>query len=69
MYEGGGRGVSVGWGKGYRVTCSSSTGNMNDLPYYYDNLRKDEEARGGGTTPLCMHDNMYSILSVLLSDS
>eukprot|EP00731_Ephydatia_muelleri_P003977 Em0002g153a len=22
----------------YRVTCSSSTGNMNDLPYYYDNL-------------------------------
>ena len=50
-----GRGVSVGWGKGYRVTCSSSTGNMNDLPYYYDNLRKDEEARWGGGTPLvCM---------------
>ena len=58
-----GRGVSVGWGKGYRVTCSSSTGNMNDLPYYFDNLRKDEEARWGGGTPLCMHDNMYSILS------
>ena len=37
---------------------------MNDLPYYYDNLRKDEGARGGGGgTPLCMHDNMYSTFS------
>ena len=61
----------MGWGKGNRVTCSSSTRNMKDLPYYYDNLRKDEGARGGGGggTPLCMHDIMYSILSVLLSDS
>ena len=48
--------MSVGWGKGYRVTCFSSTGNMNDLPYFYDNLRRDEEARRGEVAHLsvCM---------------
>ena len=61
----------MGWGKGYRVTCFSSTGNMNDLTCLttmttYVRMRRPG---GGGGTPLCMHDIMYSILSVLLSDS
>ena len=47
----------MGWGKGNRVTCSSSTRNMKDLPYYYDNLRKDEGARGGGGR---RHTSLYA---------
>eukprot|EP00731_Ephydatia_muelleri_P004194 Em0002g370a len=49
---------------GYRVTCSSSTGNMNDLPYYYDNLQSTFLVKSGsfdGSQPSQMH--LYGVFT------
>ncbi|KAL5506700.1 hypothetical protein EMCRGX_G008425 [Ephydatia muelleri] len=48
----------------YRVTCSSSTGNMNDLPYYYDNLQSTFLVKSGsfdGSQPPQMH--LYGVFT------